>query len=284
MSTGHHEAAWRLPESDPFARHSSRTTSDLARDRRARQARLGVPRRQPGAVRATSARRPVRHARADRAADRARRRRPSRIGLIATASTTYNEPYNLARRFASLDHVSGGRAGWNIVTTAGARRGPQLRPRRAARARRALRAGREFLEVVDEAVGQLGRRRARRATRRAGRVRRRPTGSTRSTTRAALPGRRAAQRAALAAGPPAAGAGRVVGGRQGASPPATPRRSSPRSRRSASAQAFYADLKRAGRAAGRDPDSVKILPGHRAGHRVDTEAEARELERRAGPS
>ncbi|WP_171908540.1 LLM class flavin-dependent oxidoreductase, partial [Streptomyces niveus] len=43
----------------------------------------------------------------------------SRIGLIATASTSYNEPYNLARRFASVDHVSGGRAGWNIVTTAG---------------------------------------------------------------------------------------------------------------------------------------------------------------------
>ena len=42
----------------------------------------------------------------------------SRIGLIATASTSYNHPYNLARRFASLDHVSGGRAGWNIVTTA----------------------------------------------------------------------------------------------------------------------------------------------------------------------
>jgi FMN-dependent oxidoreductase (nitrilotriacetate monooxygenase family) len=42
-----------------------------------------------------------------------------RIGLIATASTSYNDPYNLARRFASLDLVSGGRAGWNIVTTAG---------------------------------------------------------------------------------------------------------------------------------------------------------------------
>ena len=41
----------------------------------------------------------------------------SRIGLIATASTTYTEPYNLARLFASLDHLSGGRTGWNIVTT-----------------------------------------------------------------------------------------------------------------------------------------------------------------------
>lgn len=39
------------------------------------------------------------------------------IGLIATASTTYSEPYNLARQFASLDHISRGRAGWNIVTT-----------------------------------------------------------------------------------------------------------------------------------------------------------------------
>ncbi len=40
-----------------------------------------------------------------------------RIGLIATASTTYNEPYSLARRFSTLDHLSGGRAGWNIVTS-----------------------------------------------------------------------------------------------------------------------------------------------------------------------
>ncbi|MGG7510211.1 LLM class flavin-dependent oxidoreductase [Plantibacter sp. YIM 135249] len=40
-----------------------------------------------------------------------------RIGLIATASTSYNEPYTLARAFASLDHLSGGRAGWNVVTS-----------------------------------------------------------------------------------------------------------------------------------------------------------------------
>ncbi len=40
-----------------------------------------------------------------------------RLGLIATASTTYNEPYHVARRFASLDHLSGGRAGWNLVTS-----------------------------------------------------------------------------------------------------------------------------------------------------------------------
>ena len=39
------------------------------------------------------------------------------IGLVATASTTYNEPYHVARKFASLDHISGGRAGWNVVTS-----------------------------------------------------------------------------------------------------------------------------------------------------------------------
>jgi alkanesulfonate monooxygenase len=39
------------------------------------------------------------------------------IGLVATGSTTFDEPYHLARRFASLDHISNGRAGWNIVTT-----------------------------------------------------------------------------------------------------------------------------------------------------------------------
>ncbi|ONG52578.1 nitrilotriacetate monooxygenase [Pseudoroseomonas deserti] len=41
----------------------------------------------------------------------------SRIGLVATASTTYNEPFHIARKYASLDKISGGRAGWNIVTS-----------------------------------------------------------------------------------------------------------------------------------------------------------------------
>jgi len=40
-----------------------------------------------------------------------------RVGLVATASTSYNEPYHVARKFASLDHISGGRAGWNLVTS-----------------------------------------------------------------------------------------------------------------------------------------------------------------------
>ncbi|RDE10533.1 LLM class flavin-dependent oxidoreductase [Pelagibacterium lacus] len=43
--------------------------------------------------------------------------RTSHIGVVATGSTSYNEPYHIARKFASLDHISGGRAGWNVVTS-----------------------------------------------------------------------------------------------------------------------------------------------------------------------
>src|ERR1700733_12711663 len=41
----------------------------------------------------------------------------SHIGLVATATATFNEPYNIARRFATMDHISGGRIGWNLVTS-----------------------------------------------------------------------------------------------------------------------------------------------------------------------
>lgn len=41
----------------------------------------------------------------------------TRIGFVATASTTYNEPYAIARKYASIDHISGGRVGWNVVTS-----------------------------------------------------------------------------------------------------------------------------------------------------------------------
>src|SRR5258706_10512328 len=41
----------------------------------------------------------------------------SHIGLVATASTSYNEPFHVARKFASIDHISGGRGGWHLVTS-----------------------------------------------------------------------------------------------------------------------------------------------------------------------
>jgi FMN-dependent oxidoreductase (nitrilotriacetate monooxygenase family) len=71
-----------------------------------------------------------------------------RIGLIATASTTFNDPYHIARKFASLDHLSGGRAGWNLVTTsnpdAALNFGLDEHVDHAERYRR----GREFYDVV----------------------------------------------------------------------------------------------------------------------------------------
>ncbi|MCU1394001.1 MAG: monooxygenase [Ilumatobacteraceae bacterium] len=70
------------------------------------------------------------------------------VGLAATASTTYTQPWDLARRFATLDHLSRGRAGWNIVTTgspyAAANFPEQVHPPHAERYDRAE----EFVEVV----------------------------------------------------------------------------------------------------------------------------------------
>ncbi|GGO32722.1 LLM class flavin-dependent oxidoreductase [Micromonospora parathelypteridis] len=117
MGVGHHEAAWRLPESDPFAQTDVEHFTRLARI--AERGKLdslfladspvlwnSIGRRPSGTLEPTVLLTALAGA-------------TNHIGLIATASTTYNEPFNLARRFASLDHISGGRAGWNIVTTAG---------------------------------------------------------------------------------------------------------------------------------------------------------------------
>jgi FMN-dependent oxidoreductase (nitrilotriacetate monooxygenase family) len=72
-----------------------------------------------------------------------------RIGLAATVSTTYNEPFHVARKFASLDHLSGGRAGWNVVTSGSeaeafnfSKEAHLLHERRYERAR-------EFIAVVE---------------------------------------------------------------------------------------------------------------------------------------
>src|ERR1700755_2750532 len=114
-SRGHHEASWRHPGSSPLALTDIRYYQDLARraeaslfdsifladqlalgDDVAQAARTWL---EPVTVLAAVA--VVTH----------------RIGMIATASTTYTEPFNLARQFASLDHISNGRVGWNIVTS-----------------------------------------------------------------------------------------------------------------------------------------------------------------------
>jgi FMN-dependent oxidoreductase (nitrilotriacetate monooxygenase family) len=112
---GHHEASWRHPASPPMPLTDIRYYQELAQRAEAAlfdsifladQLALGgdvtqAPRTwlEPITVLAALA------------------VATSRVGLIATASTTYTEPFNLARQFASIDHISNGRAAWNIVTT-----------------------------------------------------------------------------------------------------------------------------------------------------------------------
>jgi FMN-dependent oxidoreductase (nitrilotriacetate monooxygenase family) len=73
-----------------------------------------------------------------------------RIGLIATASTTYSEPYNLARQFASLDHLSGGRIGWNIVTSWAPAAAANFGQERQAGIDQRYERANEFVEVVSK--------------------------------------------------------------------------------------------------------------------------------------
>jgi FMN-dependent oxidoreductase (nitrilotriacetate monooxygenase family) len=117
MSVGHHEASWRLPESDPFASTSVEHYQNLARI--AERGKLDSLFLADGPVLWTNIGQRPSGTLEPTLLLTALAAVTERVGLIATASTTYNEPYNLARRFGSLDHVSQGRAGWNIVTTAG---------------------------------------------------------------------------------------------------------------------------------------------------------------------
>jgi FMN-dependent oxidoreductase (nitrilotriacetate monooxygenase family) len=271
--TGHHEASWRLPESDPHANLSLAAHQHLARVAEAAKfdsvfladspVLWGDPGRRPsGKLEPTLLL-------ASLAAS------TSRIGLIATASTSYNEPYNLARRFASLDHLSGGRAGWNIVTTAGdpaARNfGLEHQPLHAKRYERAD----EFLDVstklwdswdddaivADKDAGVHARR---------DRVR----GINHRGTFFRVDGPLNVPRSPQAY-PLLVQAGSSEDGKEFAAKWAEAVFTAQPTL--AESQAFYADLKRRVVAAGRDPEHVVILPGI-VPVIGDTQAQARELE------
>ncbi|WP_424138849.1 LLM class flavin-dependent oxidoreductase [Roseomonas chloroacetimidivorans] len=114
-SRGHHEASWRHPEASPRALTDIEYFRDLAR--RAEEGFFDSIFLADTLALANTARHapstwlePITTLAAIAGSTR-------RIGLIATASTTYSEPFNLARQFGSLDHISGGRVGWNIVTS-----------------------------------------------------------------------------------------------------------------------------------------------------------------------
>ena len=257
MSTGHHEASWRLPESDPLAAGEVTHFQNLARI--AERGKLdsvffadspslfsNPARRPPVALEPTlllAAMAVV----------------TERIGLVATASTTYEEPYNLARSFASLDAISHGRAGWNVVTTAaldaGANFGFEESPTHAERYERAN----EFLEVVlglwdgwedDAAVVD-----------KAGGVHTDPAKVHALDHR----GKHFRVRGPLTVGRSEQGHPVVV--QAGSSGPGIALAAAyaeavfTAQRTLEEGQAFYRELKAATAAAGRNPDHVKILPG-----------------------
>jgi FMN-dependent oxidoreductase (nitrilotriacetate monooxygenase family) len=274
MSTGHHEASWRLPESN------SRASTDVKHFQKLAQT---AERGKLDSIFFADS--PVLHGNVGQ--------RPytsleptvllaaiaavtERIGLIATASTTYNEPYNLARRFASVDHISGGRAGWNVVTTAGdaAARNFSLagQPAHSQRYERAA----EFLGVAkklwdswedDAVVADKG----------AGvwadssRVHSVNHEGPHFQVEGALDVPRSAQ-----GHPVIVQAGSSENGKDFAARYAEAVFTAHQTL--TDAQDFYADLKRRTTAAGRDPQSIKILPGI-VPVIAATEAEALKLER-----
>lgn len=273
MNTGHHEASWRLPESNPHASVDVAHYRDLARI--AERGTFDSLFLADGPVlfhsvgqRPSGTLEPLTLLTALAAAT-------EHIGLIATASTSYNLPYNLARTFASLDHISGGRAGWNVVTTAGAEAarnfGLDAEPAHATRYERAA----EFLDVAfklwdsweedlivaDKAAGVWGDTAKLHPPQHRGEhfrvegalnVPRSPQGYPLLVQAGSSEdGKRFAARYAEA----------VFTAQQTL----------------ADAQDFYADVKARTRQAGRDPEGIKILPGI-VPVIGDTEAEARRRE------
>jgi FMN-dependent oxidoreductase (nitrilotriacetate monooxygenase family) len=271
---GHHEASWRHRASSPSALTDIRYYQDLAQRAEgalfdsiflADQLALGgdvgqAPRTwlEPITVLAAVA------------------VTTSRIGLIATASTTYTEPFNLARQFASLDHISNGRVAWNIVTSwlATAARnfggaGPVSHADRYAR-------GEEYMSVV-KALWDSWAEDAVLDDRKGGRYARpdriRPIDHRGDFYRVAGP-----------LNLPRCPQGRPVLVQAGSSE--TGRRFAARHAdavftahvEKSMAQQFYADLKALAAAAGRDADRVLILPGL-SPMIASTEAEARRLAR-----
>src|SRR5215475_6554840 len=256
-SRGHHEASWRHPASSPLALTDIRYYQDLALRAEnalfdsiflADQLALG----EDVAQAARTWLEPVTVLAAAAVTT-------SRIGIIATASTTYTEPFNLARQFGSLDHISNGRVGWNIVTswlaTAARNFGGTGQVSHADRYAR----GEEFMTVVkalwdswaDDAV--IDDRKSGRYAR-ADRIR--PINHEGTYYRVAGP-----------LNLPRCPQGRPVFVQAGSSD--TGRGFAARHAEAvftaqmekATAQEFYADLKRRAAGEGRGPDQVLILPG-----------------------
>ncbi len=202
----------------------------------------------------------------------------SHIGLVATLTTSYWEPYNVARQFGSLDHISRGRAGWNVVTTGleGAARNYSRDEHfdHAERYARAL----EFVAVVqglwdsyeddafprDKAAGVFLDKSKQHRLDHKGKF-------FRVDGPLALSRSRQGQPVIFQAGD--SDAGRNLGGHIAEATFAS-------AQDFESGVAYYADLKRRAAAFGRDPDLIKVLPGL-SPIIADTDEEAQRLAREA---
>ncbi|WP_181613099.1 LLM class flavin-dependent oxidoreductase [Nonomuraea soli] len=145
MGVGHHEAAWRHPSTEPRRITDIRHYQDLART--AERGKLDSIFLADGLALWGNARHNALGGLEPLTLLAALATVTDHIGLIATVSTTYNEPFHVARKLASLDHISGGRAGWNIVTSAGEAEAANFgltRPSHGVRYHRAE----EFLQVA----------------------------------------------------------------------------------------------------------------------------------------
>ncbi|WP_036331980.1 LLM class flavin-dependent oxidoreductase [Microbispora sp. ATCC PTA-5024] len=145
MGVGHHEAAWRHPRTEPRRVTDVRHFQDLARI--AERGKLDSVFLADGLALWGNVRHNALGGLEPLTLLSALAAVTEHVGLIATVSTTYNEPFHVARKFASLDHISGGRAGWNIVTSAGEAEAHNFgieRPPHRLRYERAT----EFLEVA----------------------------------------------------------------------------------------------------------------------------------------
>ncbi|NKY88583.1 LLM class flavin-dependent oxidoreductase [Nocardia veterana] len=271
---GHHEAAWRHPDSRPDRIYDVTYYQEIGRT--AEAATLDAVFFADGPALRTDVRynaapglEPITLLTAIAAAT-------SRLGLIATASTTYYEPYNLARLFSSLDHISGGRAGWNIVTTgtdlAAANFGLDRHPDHTERYARA----REFVDAVvglwnsweDDAVV---------LDRAAGiyadpdKIHRIDFRGEYLRVRGPFNAARTPQGHPVLVQAGASNDGRAFAARYAEAIFTAHQRLE-------DAQTFYTDVKRRAREFGRDPGHVKILPGI-SPFIADTEAGAHRLQR-----
>lgn len=149
MATGHHVAAWRHPDVPADGGLDFRLYKRLAQVAEAAKFDAVFV---ADSVAAPTAEIASRMARSDHFEPltllSALAAVTERIGLVATVTTSYNEPYHVARKFASLDHLSGGRSGWNLVTSDAAAEALNFnRQEHFGHAERYARA-REFHEVV----------------------------------------------------------------------------------------------------------------------------------------